>query len=170
MSLKNWNFRQKPTGMWRRLLRLPVYLYRARLGFLMGQRILLLTHRGRISGRVFRTPVEVVEHDQETGEYIVCSGTGLFADWYRNIAEQPAQQVQVCNRRWRPHQRILDTREAAQRFARYEELHPRTARRLLASMGNSYDGTDDGRVVMMTRMPMVAFSHSQRTVEPESHP
>ncbi|GGN11590.1 nitroreductase [Actinoplanes campanulatus] len=147
--------------MWKRLLRLPVHLYRARLGFIMGERILLLTHRGRVSGRVFQTPVEVVEHDQETDEYIICSGTGPHADWYRNITEQPAEQVQVRNRRWRPHQRMLDGREAAQRFARYEKRHPRTARRLLTSMGKGYDGTENGRAAMMASMPMVAFSYSE---------
>jgi hypothetical protein len=55
---------------------------------------------------------------------------------------------------------MLDDAEAAQCFARYEDAHPRTARRLLATMGNSYDGTDDGRVAMMADMPMVAFSTS----------
>jgi deazaflavin-dependent oxidoreductase (nitroreductase family) len=160
MSVKDWNFRQKPTGAWRRLLRLPVHLFHAHLGFLMGDRILLVDHRGRTSGRLCQTPVEVVEHDHATGEYVVCSGTGPNADWYRNIAANPAEQVQVRNRRWRPRQRMLDDDEAAQRFAGYERAHPRTAKGLLRSMGNSYDGTDRGRLTMMAKMPMVAFSDS----------
>lgn len=156
--LKNWNFRQKPTGVWKWVLRLPIYLFRAHLGFVMGERILLLTHQGRVSGQVHRTPVEVVMHDATTREYIVCSGTGPRADWYRNIAVAPVIEVQVRNRQWRPTQRMLSQREAAERFAAYEAAHPTTARRLLESMGNSYDGTDDGRLAMMAAMPMVAFS------------
>jgi len=158
----SWSFRQKPTGMFRRILRIPVYLYRWKLGFLLGDRFVLLTHRGRTSGRVFETPVEVVQHDHATHEYVVCSGTGPRADWFRNLQAEPVLQIQVRSRRWVPSQRFLDSVEAAQRFAGYEHDHPRTARRLLASMGNSYDGTDEGRVAMMAQMPMVAFSDTGR--------
>lgn len=158
MSMRDWNFKQRPTGLWKHVLRLPIHLFRAHLGFLMGERILLLTHRGRVSGQLRQTPVEVVTHDRSTHEYIVCSGTGPRADWYLNITAVPAIAVQVRNHRWIPAQRLLPQHEAAQRFADYEQLHPRTARRLLTSMGNAYDGTDEGRFEMMGQMPMVAFS------------
>jgi hypothetical protein len=82
----------------------------------------------------------------------------LFADWYRNLTAAPASEIQVRNRRWTPVQRLVDQAEAAQRFAGYEREHPKTARRLLQTMGNSYDGTDSGRLEMMAAMPMVAFS------------
>jgi deazaflavin-dependent oxidoreductase (nitroreductase family) len=160
---KTWNFQQKPTGMWKRMLRIPVFLFRWRLGFLMGERILLLTHIGRASGRVYQTPIEVVEHDRSTREYIVCSGTGPQADWYRNLLTHPAPQIQVKNQRWQPVQRLLSPNEAASRFARYERHHCRTSIMLLREMGNRYDGTDEGRLAMMAEMPMVAF------VEPGHH-
>jgi deazaflavin-dependent oxidoreductase (nitroreductase family) len=153
-----WSFRQRPTGVFKRFLRLPVYLFHWRLGFVLGDRIVLITHRGRKSGRTYQTPVEVVEHDRAACEYIVCSGTGPRADWYQNLAAEPALTIQVGNQHWTPCQRFLDPEEAARRFAGYETEHPRTARKLLRSMGNSYDGTDEGRLEMMKRMPMVAFS------------
>ncbi|WP_255563098.1 hypothetical protein [Homoserinimonas sp. OAct 916] len=34
--LGTWNFHQKPTGLFKVVLKLPVYLFRARLGFLFG--------------------------------------------------------------------------------------------------------------------------------------
>jgi deazaflavin-dependent oxidoreductase (nitroreductase family) len=162
MSMKDWNFKQKPTGVWKHVLRLPTYLFRSHLGFLMGERILLLIHKGRVSGQLRQTAVEVVTHDRTTHEYIVCSGTGPGADWYLNITALPAVEVQVGNHRWTPTQRMVPQPEAAQRFADYERLHPKTARRLLKSMGNAYDGTDEGRLEMMARMPMVAFADRQR--------
>ena len=151
-----FSFRQKPAGLFKVLLHLPVHLFSLHLGFLMGDRFLMITHLGRKSGRTYQTPVEVVE--RADGEYVVCSGTGPGADWYRNIVATPAVEVQVRNRSWRPEQRLLDSAEAASWFKRYEEVHPKTAARLLASMGNSYDGTDAGRLEMMADMPMVAFS------------
>jgi deazaflavin-dependent oxidoreductase (nitroreductase family) len=157
----SWSFRQRPSGIFKHVLRLPVTLFRWRLGFLFGDRLILITHRGRRTGRALQTVVEVVEHDGVSGEYVVCSGTGPEADWYRNLRSASAIAVQVGNRTWIPVQSFLDGDEAAARFARYEQAHPRTARRLLESMGNAYDGTDAGRVAMMARMPMVAFSDSR---------
>jgi deazaflavin-dependent oxidoreductase (nitroreductase family) len=156
----SWSFRRKPSGMFRRVLRIPVYLFLWDLGFLFGDRLVLVTSHGRRSGRVFQTPVEVVQHDQETHEYVVCSGTGPHADWFCNLQAESVLEIQVRNRRWVPRQRFLDNAEAARRFAGYERDHPGTARRLLSLMGNGYDGTEAERVAMMAKMPMVAFSDS----------
>ena len=158
MFWRNWNFRQKPSGAWKRALKLPVYLFRMHLGFLMGERLLLLTHVGRRSGHAYHTVIEIVEHDRRTGEYLVCSGTGPNADWYQNIRAHPAARVQVGNKSWQPSQRFLNQQEAAERFARYEAKHRRMAGVLLQSMGNTYHGIDEGRIEMMARMPMVGFS------------
>ena len=156
--LGSWNMKTKPTGLWRWVLRVPVTLFRWHLGFLFGKRFVRIDHVGRRTSVVHQTVVEVVEIDQRTDELIVCSGTGPTADWYRNLQVAPAPTIQLGNRRWTPVQRMLDDAESAQHFARYEIAHPKTARRLLATMGNSYDGSDEGRVAMMADMPMVAFS------------
>lgn len=162
----SFSFRRRPQGMFRLLLRTPVWLFRIRLGFLMGDRIVLITHIGRTTGRRHQTPVEAVVHDREASEYTVCSGTGPEADWYRNLEATSSPQIQVGNKRWAPRQRFLTAEEAATAFALYERTHPATARRLLESMGNSYDGSDAGRVAMMADMPMVAFSDRQGPSSP----
>jgi len=150
----------KPTGLWRRVLHIPVHLYNWKLGFLMTSRFILIGHAGRKSGKAYQTPVEVVTHDTDTGEYIVCSGTGPKADWYQNLVANPAGSVQVKNRSWAPSQRILTQRESSAYFKDYENAHPKAAKRLLKTMGREYDGTDDGRFAMMVDMPMIAFSDS----------
>lgn len=163
MNLRDsFSMRQRPRGLFKWMLRLPVPLFRMRLGWIFGERFVLITHRGRRSGTLHQTPVEVVEHDGPGHEYIVCSGTGPTADWYRNLVSSPAVEIQVRNRHWEPAQRMLDNVEAARRFHTYETLHPRTAGRLLRTMGRSYDGSDAGRVAMMASMPMVAFSDQPR--------
>lgn len=124
----------------------------------MGGRFILIDHVGRKSGRTYQTTLEVVRHDTQTGEYIVCSGTGPTADWYRNLSAGPASAVQVKNRRWQPEQRLLSQQEASERFADYERDHSKAAKRLLKTMGRGYDGTDEGRFTMMADMPMIAFS------------
>lgn len=161
-----FSFREKPSGLFKWILKVPGWLFRARLGFLFGDRFLLITHVGRVSGKTYHTPLEVVVHDTETGEYIVCSGTGPRAHWYRNISATPVTSVQVRNRVWPPEQRMLTDEEAGARFAEYERAHPKTAARLLDSMGQSYDGTDEDRVRMMAGIPMISFSDSDRPSNP----
>jgi hypothetical protein len=68
--------------------------------------------------------------------------------------------IQVRNEVWTPEQRMLTAEEAAGMFADYEARHPKAARRLLASMGQSYDGSDADRVRMAGNLPMVAFRRS----------
>jgi hypothetical protein len=48
-------------------LRLPSYIYRLRLGGLLGHRFLLLTHRRRKSGLTRRTPLEVLHYVRTLG-------------------------------------------------------------------------------------------------------
>jgi hypothetical protein len=45
----------------RTLMRAPIWIYRARLGFLFGSRMLLLEHVGRKSGRRRQAVLEIVD-------------------------------------------------------------------------------------------------------------
>ena len=76
--------RSRPTGALRLAFRPPIYLYRLGLGQLLGHRFMLLTHRGRRSGRVYQTALEVVRYDPSLRETVVASGWGERSDWYRN--------------------------------------------------------------------------------------
>lgn len=140
----------------KRLLAVPVWFYSLGLGFLLGERFLYLVHRGRKSGRVRRTVLEIVAHTD--GEYVVCSGTGPRADWYLNLRAGPPLAVGVGARLWTASHRFLSSAEAAEVFAEYERRNPRLAANLLDLMGHQYDGTDAGRLALMEDMPMVAFS------------
>lgn len=146
----------KPTGWLRLVLRFPVSLYRVRLGFLFGRRFVMIEHRGRRSGRHYRTVVEVA--GRRNGEVICASGTGPRADWYRNLRAHGLLAVWVGSKKRWASVRFLESREAAGVMADYEHEHPRTAARLYRMMGVSHDGTVAGRVEMMEKVPMVALS------------
>lgn len=149
--------RDLPTGLTRLLFRAPNLLYRARLGFLLGKRFLMIEHLGRKSGRLYRTVVEVVGRSPDNAEWFVVSGYGTKTDWYRNLRAGALEAIWLGSRRVRARMRFPDDEEAAGILARYERAHPRTARMLLDQLGLSYDGTDAGRVAMMPELPMVAF-------------
>ena len=148
----------KPTGWTRWALRAPTYLYRAHLGFLFGRRFVMIEHRGRTSGTLYRTVVEVAGRIPEQSEWVCTSGTGPHADWYRNLQVNGVEAVWIGSRRHEATVRFVDPTESAGIMAAYERDHPRTAAKLYEIMGVSYDGTDEDRVRMMNEIPMVAFA------------
>ncbi len=136
-----------------RILHVPVGVFRARLGFVFRRRTVMLEHRGRRSGKLRRTPLEVVNGQGDS--FIVSSGTGPDADGYRNIRTTPAVALCVGSRRFGVDQRFLEDTEAATVLAGYEAAHPKAAGRLVGLLGIDHDGTHEDRVRVVSRIPMV---------------
>src|SRR5574341_857550 len=88
-------FLSRPGRLARSLYRLPIALHRWRLGWLLGRRFLLLAHRGRSSGQMRATVLEVVRHDETRDAYIVVAAFGARSDWFLNLRATPAARVQV---------------------------------------------------------------------------
>ena len=59
--------------------------------------IMVLTHRGRKSGRVYRTPVN---YAILKGEVYCIAGFGRVADWYRNVIANPAVEIWLPDGWW----------------------------------------------------------------------
>ena len=156
MPTNRFDFKQKPTGLFKRFLHSPVWLFRVRLGIVFGKRIVMLEHLGRRSGKLRQTPLEVVHRDGDA--YILCSGTGPNADWYRNLRSNPATGLWVGSHRYDVEQRFLEDSEAATTFAIYEQGHPKAAKRLTELMGVSHDGTHLGRIEMVAKIPMIELT------------
>lgn len=55
-----------------------------------GGQIMVLVHRGRSSGREYRTPVNYALVD---GELYCMAGFGAVSDWYRNLLANPQVEV-----------------------------------------------------------------------------
>jgi deazaflavin-dependent oxidoreductase (nitroreductase family) len=94
----------------------PVLVERLGLGRLLGRHFLVVTHRGRRSGLIRQTGVMVLHEDQQTGEICVAAGS-LKADWYRNLQAQPALEVAIGGRQFRPAQRFVPPEELAAHIA-----------------------------------------------------
>ncbi|WP_253900550.1 nitroreductase family deazaflavin-dependent oxidoreductase, partial [Mycobacterium asiaticum] len=76
----------------RKLVRAPIWIYRARAGALFGSRMLMLEHIGRTSGMPRYVVLEVVDHPRPD-TYVVPSGFGRKAQWFRNIEANPRVRV-----------------------------------------------------------------------------
>ncbi|TDK95709.1 nitroreductase family deazaflavin-dependent oxidoreductase [Mycobacterium paragordonae] len=109
----------------RRLVRAPIWIYRARAGALFGSRTLMLEHIGRKSGRPRYVVLEVVDHPAP-GSYVVPSGFGRKAQWFRNIEANPRVRVYVGSHAPAPAAaRILSQQEVDRVLATYRDRHPR---------------------------------------------
>jgi deazaflavin-dependent oxidoreductase (nitroreductase family) len=150
---------KRPRSALRAALRVPVLLYRWRLGWLLGHRFLLLVHVGRRSGRHYETVLEVVEYDRALPAAIVMSGWGRSADWYRNVEAAPSCQVRIGRQEWVATTEVLEDAEALEVFAAYEHRNRWVApimRRVLSALaGWRYDGSTESRRRLVGDLPLV---------------
>jgi deazaflavin-dependent oxidoreductase (nitroreductase family) len=114
----------KAPGASRLAFRLPIYLYRLDLGWLLGHRGLLLIHREHESGLLRETLLEMILYNSATGESVVLSAWGEKADWYPNVGATPALEVRTGGQRYEPDQRFLVPEENHAVLADYRRHHP----------------------------------------------
>lgn len=146
-----------PRGLLRWVYRLPIVLYRARLGWMLGRRFLLLTHRGRKTGQLRRAVLEVVSYDSATRESVVMSAYGERADWYQNIQAHPAVEAQTGWSRYAPQYRLLSPEERYVALAAYQRRYRRAFQAVMRFLGYSYNGAEAGLRTLADSVVMVAF-------------
>ncbi|MGE5252049.1 MAG: nitroreductase family deazaflavin-dependent oxidoreductase [Bacteroidota bacterium] len=147
-----------PRGALRWLLRLPIHLYRARLGWLLGERFLMLTHQGRKSGLPRQTVIEVVQHDRKTDTYYVVSGWGSKADWYQNVEKNPNVLVHAGRRTLKATAEPVPLERAIGILRAYARLHPIAFREIgRLFFGSSVSLEPEAVERLAGRMPMVAL-------------
>ena len=146
-----------PKGLARLAFRAPIWLYRARLGWLLGHRFLRLTHTGRKSGRLRQTVLEMVRYEKATGRCIVASGWGKKSDWYRNICANPHVKVQVGTLHFDAVAHRLDAEQAGEELLNYSHRYPMAFRELERFMGFRHDGSDEDIRALGAMIPLFEF-------------
>lgn len=148
-----------PHPLLRPLLRAPALFFRVGLGRVFGHRFLLLEHRGRKSGRLHRTPLEVVQWDAARHEATVITGWGMRSDWYRNIAASPAVAVRIGGARWpAPAVRFLTPDETFALLDAYRHEHRIAARFISRLLGWPFTATAEDFAAWAHDIGGVAFS------------
>jgi deazaflavin-dependent oxidoreductase (nitroreductase family) len=118
------------------------WFYRLGLGWLLGQRVAQITHRGRKSGQIRRAILEVLRYDPQTREVLVVSGWEGKSDWYRNIEREPALEVRIGRVHYRPAQEFLTLEETAELILTLFRQHPRQVRFVGRFLGIDPDAED----------------------------
>jgi deazaflavin-dependent oxidoreductase (nitroreductase family) len=92
------------------IFKLPVFLYRLGLGWMLGRRFMQVTHLGRRSGKVRRTVLAVLRFDEQTKEIYAVSAW-KDSEWFYNIQALPALRVETGLVGYVPAQRALSPEE-----------------------------------------------------------
>ena len=149
-----------PSGALWRLARLPIVLYRLRLGWRLWQRFVLLEHSGRTSGQVRQTVVLVIEHDRASDTSSIASGWGRRSHWYQNLLATPKIAIQIGRRH--PHVRAerVPPAEGVHIPLEYRQKHPLAARELswvLKEANLTKASPEDLERLVQESLPIVAL-------------
>ncbi len=148
-----------PTGIQAIFWRLPIWLYRFNLGWVLGERMLLLQHIGRKSGKVREAVIEVVRHDTGEDAYFVCSGFGTKSQWFQNLQANPDVHIQVGRRKLAVHAELLPPEQCGEEMVRYAKIHPQLANNLIQIIGHEAPDSIEGyRALAEEWLPFVKFT------------
>lgn len=151
-------------------MKLPTLLYRLGLGWMFGQRFMLLTHVGRRSGKTYHTVLAVLRIDENTKEIFAVS-PWIKSNWYHNIQAAPALEVETGTGkigsgrfgsiRYAPAQRDLSPEEIASLFMEFRSRHPIFSRMVARIPGWKINSSYEEFLELARTLRGVAFHPKQ---------
>jgi deazaflavin-dependent oxidoreductase (nitroreductase family) len=105
-------------------MRTPRPLYRNGWGWLLGHTFLLVTHKGRKTGKRRETVAMALTYDPDTREAVIFSAWGPNTEWMRNLRAHPALQIQIGRDTYVPEQHFLSEDEAVAVALEFRRRHP----------------------------------------------
>jgi deazaflavin-dependent oxidoreductase (nitroreductase family) len=117
--------------------------------------VIVLVHRGRKSGKVYKTPVEILTEDPERGEIVVSPMFGRSSDWYRNVVAGGLEEIHVRGEARQVEWQELGEAERRAAMDAYREAHPLYSRMILRMLArvNGFEG--DAEQAVLRELPML---------------
>ena len=114
----------------------------------------MLEHVGRKSGQQRYVVLEIIDHPA-ADRYVVVSGFGTRAQWYRNVVANPQVRVHLASHKPVPAiAQRLDAAGAAVALSRYAAAHPRAWAELRPILERTLGARIDEHVA---ELPMIAI-------------
>jgi deazaflavin-dependent oxidoreductase (nitroreductase family) len=137
------------------LLGFPTLLFRAKLGWLFGERLLRLTVTGRRSGLPRAVVLEVI--GRSSNDLFVASAWGERAEWVRNVMANPRVQVQVGRRRFPGEVSRVGEHAAVELLRAYARDHPWAYRLFIGPLllGRRPIGTTEELAALARALPIL---------------
>ena len=119
--------------------------------------VIVLVHRGRNSGRLYKTPLSILVEDPEREEFIVSPMWGKDGDWYRNVIAGGLVEIHDRGEKRQIEWRELDEAERRAAGESLRDAHPiysRMVLRMLARL-NGFEG--DRYEAVVRNLPMLGL-------------
>jgi deazaflavin-dependent oxidoreductase (nitroreductase family) len=125
--------------------------------------VIVLVHRGRKSGRLYKTPLSILVEDRERGEIIVSPMWSRDSDWYRNVIAGGLVEIHVRGEKRQVEWRELDEAEgraAGEAFRDAHSIYSRMVLRMLVRL-NKLEG--DPAEAVVRNLPMLGLRRAGDT-------
>lgn len=119
--------------------------------------VIVLVHRGRKSGRIYKTPVEIIVDDPERDELVVAPMWGRDSDWYRNVVAGGLVELHVRGEQRPAEWRELDEAERRTAMDAYREAHPMYSRIILRTLVRVNGLKGDPERAVLSALPMLGL-------------
>lgn len=148
MTLMNASVRTRPRGWLKFFFKIPVLL--ARLGLagwesMLGLEWMLLTTRGRKSGKKRYAMVDVLFYERETDTYFIEAGFGETSDWYRNLQTTPVFEAQVKRCKFQARAETILDDQKVDIIINFVRQRPLYAKAVMKSIGVSFASEEELR-------------------------
>ena len=147
-----------PKGLKLKLFRAPLYLYRFKLGFLLGERFIRLKHLGRVSGDLKETVIEVIDQDKSNSKILSASGFGEKSQWFKNVSVNNSVFVTLKNTEYKAVARVLSPDEATAVLLKYAKAHPKSIKGVARLCGYEMDGSKQDVIEFSKIIKIVEFN------------
>ena len=148
-----------------RALRLPAVLDRRgtrwALQMLSPAPVVILVHRGRRSGRLYRTPVEVLATGPDPDSVVVSPMWGRRSDWYRNVLAGGLVELRVDGEPRQVEWRELDLEEKRAGVAEYRRRYPRYGRLVLRMLVALHELDGDPAEAVAKSLPVLVLQETR---------
>jgi deazaflavin-dependent oxidoreductase (nitroreductase family) len=119
--------------------------------------VLVLVHRGRRSGRLYRTPLSMLVEYPERGEVVISPMWGRDCDWYRNVIAGGLVEIHVRGEKRQVEWRELDEAERRDVGEAFVDAHPIYSRMILRTIARLNQFQGDPEEAAVRELPMLCL-------------
>jgi deazaflavin-dependent oxidoreductase (nitroreductase family) len=122
-----------------------------------GGAIVIVSHRGRYTGKLYRSPLEVIVEDRDREEIFLLPARGRQSDWYRNIVAAGPSGVRFRGESFAADWRELSAEESSDALNIYASVHPRWGRFILSGLARKHRLSGDPLPAVADTLPVLAL-------------
>ena len=152
------HFPDPPRDIKALLWRMPIWLYRLGLGWMLGNKALLLTHTGGKSGQSRQAVLEIIQAYPSENRSQIVAGFNPGSNWYKNIKAEPRVTIQVGKTKIKAVSVQLENNLAGDPLITYDQKHLGKLKTLSRLIGHEIDHSPAGYQVFGEQIPVIEFT------------